>query len=231
MNKNTRALINQANGQKGVRNYNASAPMKLNAGKGFNSAGGQAAKNFTVNNAPSADYFTVNVTSTEVYAENFVLFDALRPLWIFNTGEFVPLVPAQTITIDPTTGNIVYTNAATNTIVINCQEMPAYSLFNSTIQKPFTVSGIRYSSLTQAQQGNAIVFYNNRDFLGSSLRNKLNPKASLSPLQLQTLTLDIVVGNLEVNAETAVVSTINASESLTWVFAVSFYNTDNEQPS
>lgn len=224
MNKNTRAMI-AANKQQGVHNYNSKQPP-YNGNSQMNTSN-KGGKNFTVNNAPSVDYFTIIVTNNQATATPFVLFDILRPLWVFNTGEFLPLVPAQTVTIDPTTGNIVYTNATPLTVVLNCQELPIYSLFYSTIQKPFQTTGFRMGCLTSAQQANQWSMYSDRDFLGTLHREKLNAKASLSPLQFQALTLDIAI-NQEVNAETALVSIINTTEVLQLVWAVSGYNTDNQ---
>lgn len=226
MNNKNRQIISAAQHQQGIKHYTPPSNVQPHGYKGdgqpYNS---QTPRNFTVNNAPSVDYFTVNVLSTQLAAANIVLFDSLRQLNIFNNNQFIPVLPLQVITIDPLTGNMVFTTAGT-TIVFSCNEIPYYSLLLSIIVKPFRCSGIRFSSLTQAQQQNKTIIYRNRDFLGSQAQSLLTFKASISPNQFQALILDCVIDEM-INAESAIVTTINTIENLSFQFAVSEYNTAN----
>ena len=165
-------------------------------------------------NEENAAQIDINITSNIVGGQSIVLFDALRPLWVYNNQD-PPILPAgTTASVDAATGNVVYPGAGGTQAIISCQVVPYYTLVQSTLVTPFSIIAMRYSSVTATQYNNQVSLYR-RTFLGGWVKNPLSPKSYVSPYQYQGQIVDIPI-NIDIDNETAIVVKVNNGETITF---------------
>lgn len=225
------ALARQRNGggQTGVRNYQAGGNYNQSSGGRSYDPNGKAYDprgyddgNSTMQPLSDIGLFTITIISAAFGAtENFILFDGFQPIEVFNNKGYVPSA-STTFTI-ASNGDLVYTKGG-NTVTIHCNELPYYSLVQSSKVEPFHYHHIRYSSLGTPQQSQQLLTLRDQNFLGRSTQNPITPKNYLSSLQFQTLTIDINPLNETVNAEYCIESSILNNENVQLIFFVDSWN-------
>lgn len=206
-----------------------------------NGNGGSSAVNLVQAKAGQKMTFAVTLNNPAAVSLWFELFcylqsfiDVLNPAYVKGNYHYVPLLSLEGLTAHAGThGGIVgFDQNGTLQIqgdlavpeasgTIGCSEVSYKSLFKASGITPWMITGIRFTSKTDAQIDNNITYFT-QSYSGGRTQNPIKPRTYFNPDQFQNFTLDLPI-QAGIDIQSGLNVLVNAGETLSLNFFVSMW--------